>query len=140
MLAAKHWKGNLNGLRAKAPEHQVRITSLHVPAHGHLGRGAAQPLGQRHHRRLDQHGALGGEAGHDGPAPAAQAAEELAGLVVQVQVEKRSGGNAVEVSRSLRESLPRIEANLPFDARLIVDSDEGEELDPRAELVRRASA
>jgi HAE1 family hydrophobic/amphiphilic exporter-1 len=61
--------------------------------------------------------------------------------VVQIQVEKRSGGNAVEVSRSLREALPRIEAGLPFDARLIIDADEGEDLEEELrELLIRSAA
>jgi HAE1 family hydrophobic/amphiphilic exporter-1 len=61
--------------------------------------------------------------------------------VVQVQVEKRSGGNAVEVSRTLRAALPEIEKDLPFDARLIVDADEGEELEEELrELLLRSAA
>jgi hydrophobic/amphiphilic exporter-1 (mainly G- bacteria), HAE1 family len=51
--------------------------------------------------------------------------------VVQVQVEKRSGGNAVVVSQNLRTELPKIEADLPFEARLTVDADQGEELEEK---------
>ncbi|RKZ13310.1 hypothetical protein DRQ53_13530 [bacterium] len=61
--------------------------------------------------------------------------------VVQVQVDKQSGGNAVGVSRSLRAALPVIESELPFDARLIVDTDEGEDLeDDLRELLIRSAA
>jgi HAE1 family hydrophobic/amphiphilic exporter-1 len=61
--------------------------------------------------------------------------------VVQVQVERRSGGNSVEVSRRLRASLPEIEGNLPFDARLIVDTDGGEDLEEQLrELLIRSTA
>lgn len=49
--------------------------------------------------------------------------------VVQVQVDKRSGGNSVVVSRNLRAALPEIEGRLPFDGRLQVDEDEGEKLE-----------
>ena len=51
--------------------------------------------------------------------------------VVSVQVEKRSGGNSVAVSRALRAALPRIEADLPFDAKLRVDEDEGQKLEDK---------
>ncbi len=51
--------------------------------------------------------------------------------VVQVQVEKRSGGNSVVVSRNLRAKLPQIEADLPFSAKLTVDTDQGEELESK---------
>lgn len=61
--------------------------------------------------------------------------------VVQVQVDKQSGGNAVGVSRSLRAALPQIQESLPFDARLIVDTDEGEELEAELrELMIRSAA
>ena len=59
--------------------------------------------------------------------------------VVQVQVEKRSGGNSIMISRDLREALPEIEAGLPFQARLRVEQDEGDELEEKlSELLIRS--
>ena len=49
--------------------------------------------------------------------------------VVTVNVEKRSGGNSIMVSRALRDRIPEIEANVPFDARARVEVDEGAELE-----------
>lgn len=60
--------------------------------------------------------------------------------VVEVQIEKRSGGNAVEVSRAVREALPKIAASLPFEARLRVETDQGEELEDKlTELLVRSA-
>jgi len=59
--------------------------------------------------------------------------------VVQVSVDKRSGTNTVAVSRTLREALPRIRANLPFDAEFHIDEDQGEDLEKKLrELVYRS--
>ncbi len=61
--------------------------------------------------------------------------------VIQVQVEKRSGGNSVGVSRGLREALPRIEARTPSEVAFSVDEDEGQELEDKLrELVGRSIA
>ena len=59
--------------------------------------------------------------------------------VIQLQVEKRSGSNSVTVSRNLRSALPEIEARLPFEANLVVDEDEGKDLEDKLkELVGRS--
>lgn len=59
--------------------------------------------------------------------------------VVQVAVEKRSGSNTVAVSRALREALPGIEENLPFDASFFVVADQGRDLEEKLqELVIRS--
>jgi HAE1 family hydrophobic/amphiphilic exporter-1 len=59
--------------------------------------------------------------------------------VVTIHVEKRSGSNAVSVSRALRKSLPVIENRTPFEMTLAVDGDEGEELEDKLrELVFRS--
>ncbi len=61
--------------------------------------------------------------------------------VVQIAVEKRSGANSVEVSRTLRSTLPEIEADLPFDVSFYIEADEGEELEGKLnELVTRSLA
>ena len=60
--------------------------------------------------------------------------------VVEVEVDKRSGGNAVAVSRELRGMLPTIQASLPFDATLRVETDQGEELEDKlSELLVRSA-
>jgi HAE1 family hydrophobic/amphiphilic exporter-1 len=60
--------------------------------------------------------------------------------VVQVAVEKRSGANAVSVSRALREALPVIADQVPFDVTFSIDEDEGHDLDEKlTELVFRCS-
>ncbi|MCP3981104.1 MAG: efflux RND transporter permease subunit [bacterium] len=51
--------------------------------------------------------------------------------VIQVQVEKRSGANAVTVSRDLRDAAPRIEERTPGDVSLVVDQDEGKDLEDK---------
>jgi HAE1 family hydrophobic/amphiphilic exporter-1 len=59
--------------------------------------------------------------------------------VVQVQVEKRSGGNAITVSRALRAALPEIAARTPADVILTPDQDEGRELEEKLrELIARS--
>ena len=61
--------------------------------------------------------------------------------VIQIQVEKRSGANAVGVSRALRQALPRIEERTPSAVALGVDEDEGQELEDKLrELVGRSIA
>ncbi len=61
--------------------------------------------------------------------------------VVQVQVEKRSGANSVEVSRNLRRALPQVEERTPTSVTLSVDEDEGRELEEKlAELIGRSVA
>ena len=51
--------------------------------------------------------------------------------VVQVLVEKRSGANSIAVSRTLRDALPRIERQVPFDVRFRIDEDQGKELESK---------
>ncbi len=51
--------------------------------------------------------------------------------VVEVSVAKRSGKNAVTVSRAIRRALPRIEAQLPFPVTFEIDEDQGEELEEK---------
>jgi len=51
--------------------------------------------------------------------------------VVEVSIAKRSGKNAVTVSRAIREALPRIEAQLPFQVSFEIDEDQGEELEEK---------
>lgn len=59
--------------------------------------------------------------------------------VVEILVEKRSGTNSVSVSRNLRRELPRLEADLPFEAVFHIDEDEGQDLeDDLKELVLRS--
>ncbi len=59
--------------------------------------------------------------------------------VVEVQVEKRSGANAVAVSRALRAEMPLIEERTPGQVRLSIDQDEGRDLgDKLEELVIRS--
>jgi HAE1 family hydrophobic/amphiphilic exporter-1 len=59
--------------------------------------------------------------------------------VVQVSVDKRSGVNTVGVSRRLRGTLPRIEADVPFEVQFHVDEDQGEDLEKKLkELVYRS--
>ena len=45
--------------------------------------------------------------------------------VVQVSVEKRSGSNAVGVSRDLRAALPAIRENVPAAVDFHIDNDQG---------------
>ena len=75
-------------------------------------------------------------AGHEDPT---NFARSNAKSVVQVRVEKRSGGNSIAVSRDLREALPELEASVPFDATLRVETDQGEELEDKlTELLVRS--
>ena len=61
--------------------------------------------------------------------------------VVQVQVEKRSGANSVEVSRGLRRALPEIEQRMPVEVALSIDEDEGRDLEEKLqELIGRSLA
>ncbi len=59
--------------------------------------------------------------------------------VVQVAVDKRSGANSVGVSRALREELPRIQSELPFQVAFHIDEDQGKDLEDKLqELVIRS--
>ena len=51
--------------------------------------------------------------------------------VIQANVAKRSGQNAVAVSRRLRDALPEIEQTLPFPVSFEIDSDQGHELEEK---------
>jgi len=51
--------------------------------------------------------------------------------VVRVSVDKRSGANTVSVSRALRESLPRIQEQVPIPMSFTVEEDQGEKLEER---------
>lgn len=51
--------------------------------------------------------------------------------VVQVSVDKRSGANAVGVSRDLRAALPGIQANVPAALDFHIDEDQGKELEDK---------
>jgi HAE1 family hydrophobic/amphiphilic exporter-1 len=59
--------------------------------------------------------------------------------VIQANVLKRSGENAVRVSRSLRQALPAIQASMPFPVTFEIDDDQGEQLEEKLEeLVYRS--
>ncbi len=59
--------------------------------------------------------------------------------VIQATVAKRSGQNAVTVSKRLRKELPELERTLPFPVTFEIDSDEGKELEEKLlELVYRS--
>jgi len=59
--------------------------------------------------------------------------------VIQVNIAKRSGQNAVSVSRRLRQILPEIEQDLPFPVTFEIDEDQGQELEDKLmELVYRS--
>ncbi|MBD3336415.1 MAG: MMPL family transporter, partial [Candidatus Eisenbacteria bacterium] len=59
--------------------------------------------------------------------------------VIQANIAKRSGENAVGVSMRLRDALPEIESQLPFPVRFEVDEDQGKELEEKLrELVYRS--
>jgi len=59
--------------------------------------------------------------------------------VIQANISKRSGENAVAVSRRLRSTLPEIEATLPFPVTFEIDEDQGKELENKLlELVYRS--
>ncbi len=51
--------------------------------------------------------------------------------VVQVSVDKRSGANAVGVSRDLRDALPKVQANVPAAIGFHIDEDQGKELEEK---------
>ncbi len=59
--------------------------------------------------------------------------------VISLMVSKRSGQNAVAVSRTLRETLPRIQDELPFPVSFEIEEDNGKELEDKLrELVYRS--
>jgi HAE1 family hydrophobic/amphiphilic exporter-1 len=59
--------------------------------------------------------------------------------VIQANIRKRSGQNAVTVSRNLREALPEIQEALPFPVSFEIDDDQGKELEEKLmELVYRS--
>ena len=61
--------------------------------------------------------------------------------VIQASVAKRSGVNAVSVSRRIRNALPGIQENLPFPLSFDIDTDQGQELEDKlTELVYRSLA
>gem|GEM_PF-812387 len=61
--------------------------------------------------------------------------------VIQANIAKRSGENAVRVSREIRASLDPIQADMPFPVRFEIDEDQGESLEEKLiELVYRSMA
>ena len=59
--------------------------------------------------------------------------------VIQATVAKRSGQNAVAISRRLRQVLPGLAASMPFPVGFEIDEDQGEELEDKLEeLVYRS--
>lgn len=61
--------------------------------------------------------------------------------VVQVSVDKRSGANAVGVSRDVRRALPGIEANMPVPVTFHIDEDQGKDLEDKLrDLIYRSFA
>ncbi|MBT3317337.1 efflux RND transporter permease subunit [bacterium] len=59
--------------------------------------------------------------------------------VIQCSVAKRSGTNAVAVSRRIREALPQIKEMMPFECEFEIDTDQGKELEDKLrELVYRS--
>lgn len=61
--------------------------------------------------------------------------------VIQASVAKRSGTNAVSVSRRVRDALPEIRAAMPFPLEFEIDSDQGQELEDKLrELIYRSLA
>ena len=61
--------------------------------------------------------------------------------VVQIAVDKRSGANTVAVSRTLRNALPEIQANVPFQIAFHIDEDQGKDLEDKLrDLVIRSFA
>ncbi|MFH1843579.1 MAG: efflux RND transporter permease subunit [bacterium] len=59
--------------------------------------------------------------------------------VIQANIRKRSGQNAVSVSRALRQALPDIAEDVPFPVSFEIDEDQGEELEEKLlELVYRS--
>lgn len=53
------------------------------------------------------------------------------GNVIQAIIAKRTGQNAVGVSRRIRETLPRLQEVLPFPVSFEIDSDQGRELEEK---------
>ena len=53
--------------------------------------------------------------------------------VIQASVAKRSGTNAITVSRSVREALPGIQASMPFAVEFEIDTDNGKDLQDKVE-------
>lgn len=51
--------------------------------------------------------------------------------VIQIAVDKRSGANAVGVSRDLRAALPRIQETIPADVGFHIDEDQGKDLEEK---------
>jgi HAE1 family hydrophobic/amphiphilic exporter-1 len=61
--------------------------------------------------------------------------------VVQVSVDKRSGANAVGVSRDIRKALPAVEANVPAQVGFHIDEDQGKDLEDKLrDLIYRSFA
>ncbi len=61
--------------------------------------------------------------------------------VIQASVAKRSGTNAVSVSRRIRAALPDLREDLPFPVTFDIDTDQGQELEDKLEeLVYRSLA
>ena len=59
--------------------------------------------------------------------------------VIQATIAKRSGQNAVKVSRALRDRLPEIQDGAPFPVTFEIDEDQGRELEDKLlELVYRS--
>jgi len=53
--------------------------------------------------------------------------------VIQASIAKRSGTNAITVSRNIRKALPEIQASLPFDVEFEIDTDNGKDLQDKVE-------
>jgi hydrophobic/amphiphilic exporter-1 (mainly G- bacteria), HAE1 family len=53
--------------------------------------------------------------------------------VIQASIAKRSGTNAITVSRNIRSALPEIQASLPFDVEFEIDTDNGKDLQDKVE-------
>ncbi|MBM3318479.1 MAG: efflux RND transporter permease subunit, partial [Candidatus Eisenbacteria bacterium] len=100
---------------------------------GRLGRTVLRMLGGQP-ITLDRVARL--EAGHEDPGYFVRVNGEN---VIQAGVSKRSGENAVAVSRALRAALPAIRAEAPFPVLFEIDEDQGEKLEEKlSELVYRS--
>ncbi len=76
------------------------------------------------------------ELGHEDPLYIVRANGDN---VVQLVVDKSSGANTVAVSKALREILPVLARELPFECGFHIESDEGESLEEKLwELVYRS--
>ena len=76
------------------------------------------------------------EPGHEDPSYFVRINGEN---VIQATVAKRSGQNAVVVSRRLRHALPELSAAMPFPVTFEVDEDQGKDLEQKLlELVYRS--